>query len=79
LPINFNGSPVKSVFRFDLAALAALVDRFAIFAEARTAFFEAGGLAATVRADLETFRADRGFGAADFFAEPFFFFGLAIA
>jgi len=53
-------------------------DRFAAFAETRTTFLEARLLVATLRAGLETFRADRVLRAADFFAELFFFFGLAI-
>jgi len=76
LPINFNGSPVRSVFRFDLGDFA---DRFATFAEARKTFFEAGLLAASLRLGLAILRADRVLRAADFFAELFFFFGLAIA
>jgi hypothetical protein len=76
LPINFNGSAVRSIFRFDLGDFA---DRFATFAEARETFFGAGLLAATLRLGLATLRADRVLRAADFFAELFFFFGLAIA
>jgi hypothetical protein len=59
--------------------LEGFAERFTAFAEARTTFFETGLLAATLRAGLEALRADDVSRAADFFAELFFFFGLAIA
>jgi len=74
LPISFSGSLTRSVLRLDFEGFA---ERFAL-AEARTTFFGAALLAARLRADLEILRADRVLCAADFFAEPFFFFGLAI-
>jgi len=76
LPINFKGSLTGSVFRFFFGDLA---DRFAAFAETRTIFFDADLLAETLRAGLDTLRADRALRAAGFFAELFFFFDLAIA
>jgi hypothetical protein len=59
--------------------LGDFADRFATFAEARKTFFDVGLLAASLRPGLATLRADRILRAADFFAELFFFFGLAIA
>jgi hypothetical protein len=52
--------------------LGDLADRFTAFAEGRKTFFGAGLLAMTLRTD-------RVLRAADFFAELFFFLGLAIA
>ena len=54
-------------------------ERLIAFVETRTAFFEADLLADTLRAGLKPLRTDRVLCAADFFAELFFFFGLAIA
>ncbi len=54
-------------------------ERLTAFVETRAAFFEADLLADTLRAGLEALRAGRVLRAADFFAELFFFFGLAIA
>jgi hypothetical protein len=68
LPISASGLRERSVFCFDLGDFEG---RFFAFTEARTTFFEAGFLA-------ETLRAGRGLRAADFFAELFFFFDLAI-
>jgi hypothetical protein len=68
LPISASGLRERSVFCFDLGDFEG---RFLAFTEARTTFFEAGFLA-------ETLRAGRGLRAADFFAELFFFFDLAI-
>ena len=53
--------------------------RLTAFAETRAAFFEADLFAGTLRAGLAALRAGRVLCAADFFAEFFFFFGLAIA
>ena len=53
--------------------------RLTAFAEIRAAFFEADLFAGTLRAGLAAFPAGRVLRAADFFAELFFFFGLAIA
>ena len=53
--------------------------RLTAFAETRAAFFEADLFAGTLRAGLAVLRAGRVLCAADFFAEFFFFFGLAIA
>jgi hypothetical protein len=68
LPISASGLRERSVFCFDLGDFEG---RFFAFTEARTTFFEAGFLAVTLRAG-------RSLGAADFFAELFFFFDLAI-
>ncbi len=48
------------------------------FAETHAAFFEADLFAGTLRAGLAALRAGRVLRSADFFAELFFFFGLAI-
>jgi len=76
LLINLSGLSERSIFRFDFGDCE---DRFAAFAKTGMTFFEAGLLAETLRAGLETLRADRVLCAAGFFAELFFFFGLAIA
>ncbi len=48
------------------------------FVETRPAFFEADLLADTLRLGLKALSAGRALRAVDFFAELFFFFGLAI-
>jgi hypothetical protein len=53
--------------------------RLTAFAETRAAFFETDLFADTLRAGLAALRAGRILRAADYFAELFFFFGLAIA
>ena len=53
--------------------------RLTAFTEIRAAFFEADLSADTLRAGLEALRIGRVLRAADFFAELFFFFDLAIA
>jgi len=54
-------------------------ERLMAFVETRTAFFEADLLADTLRLGLKALSAGRALRAVDFFAELFFFFGLAIA
>jgi hypothetical protein len=68
LPISASGLRERSVFCFDLGDFEG---RFLAFTEVRRTFFEVGFLA-------ETLRAVRGLRAANFFAELFFFFDLAI-
>ena len=54
-------------------------ERLMAFVETRTAFFEADLLADTLGLGLRALSAGRALRAVDFFAELFFFFGLAIA
>ena len=54
-------------------------ERLAAFVETLTASFEADLLANTLCLGLKALSAGRALGAVDFFAELFFFFGLAIA
>ena len=54
-------------------------ERLTVFVETLMAFFEADLLADTLCAGLKALRAGRALRAAGFFAELFFFFGLAIA
>jgi hypothetical protein len=75
LTINSSGPRERSICLFDFGDFE---DRLVAFAEIRTIFLEARLLESTLRAGLETLRADRALRAADFFAELFFFFSLAI-
>jgi len=65
LIINSSGPRERSICPFDFGDFEG---RLAAFAEPRTTFLEVRLLEATLRADLETLRAE----------ELFFFFGLAI-
>ena len=73
-PNRAAGEPVIAFLDFEIFG-----ERLMAFVEILTAFFEADLLADTLRLGLNALSAGRPLRAVDFFAELFFFFGLAIA